>query len=73
MRPSLVINMALTHVGMESVHLHHGEVTADIRVEDKEGSRIAAEDLVSEVVDAPGRTQRGILLQIPTAQSHNTW
>ena len=47
---------------MELGHLHDGEITADIRVKNKEGSGVATENLISEVVDTSRRTQWSILL-----------
>ncbi len=50
---------------MEFTHLLHGEVTADVRVEDKECPGTTPEDLISEVVETAGCAQGGIFLQIP--------
>lgn len=47
---------------MESGHFHHGEITADIRIEDEEGSGVATENLVSEVIYTSCCTQWGIFL-----------
>ena len=55
-----------SHVFMELGHLPYGEVTADIRVEDKEGSGVATQDLVTKVVYTTSCPQRSILLKIPT-------
>ena len=50
---------------MELGHLPDREVTADVRVEDKEGSGIASQYLVSEMIDSARCSQRSILLQVP--------
>lgn len=47
---------------MKFTHLNHRKVTAHIRIEHKESSRIASQDLVSEMVDTPGSTQGAVFL-----------
>ena len=50
---------------MELGHLRDWEVTADVRVEYKEGSGVTAEYLISKVVDTSCSPQWSIFLQIP--------
>ena len=45
-------------------HLLERELRADVAVHDEEGVGVAGEDPVPEVVDAAGRAQRGVLLQV---------
>lgn len=46
-------------------HLLHGEIAANIRVQNKERSRVPTHYLVPEVVDAPSSSQGAIFLQVP--------
>ena len=59
----------IVHLRVELGHFSDGEITADVRVEDKEGSWVPSQDLVSEMVDSSCSTQWGILLQIPARSS----
>lgn len=59
-----------SHIVVKMGHLPHWEVTADIRIEDKESPGVATQDLVTKVVDTTSCPQRSILLKIPT---HVQW
>lgn len=54
---------------LEGEHLGQRELGAHVRVEHEESLGAARQDLVAEVIEAPARAQRRVLLQVPAGRA----
>lgn len=50
---------------MKVPHIDHGEVTADVTVEDKESTRLTSENLISKMIQASRSPESCVFLKIP--------
>ena len=50
---------------VEGDHLVERKVGADVAVQDEEGRGVSGSNLVPEVVNSSGSSERGVLLQVP--------